>query len=1089
MKLKNIIFFGVNTGAMFFSFMAKGMDSNFVTLDSWTFNQEGATANKPAESAQTQQTQQKTAATTTGQTSTELTSANSSKMMPNNYFIPHVYLNGYAGGNDDSDFNAIGRLDILAPVYLRTDRNLFLYGQGNIASAQDSWQNTSYSGSLGLGYRQIVNAENNDTTTSGRILGAYLLVDENHTADGHNFGDISPGIETLGERWDARINGYIPIGTKEWDTEYWAHDLGDWSNYDQDSTPHTITDTQYVYHEEVGMGGDAEVGAKLFSVKRMPVKAYLDGYYFHMDDHDNMTGIGGRLTFQPTPYLTLEARYTYDNYQMNQFLAGIRINLNELDKFSQAGVDDANMQMRLFDQIERNVATQITGTTAPEVGGPDKSSPDDYNDDVVVSENNWYFADSSTSTSDASVTTASSATESSSSSSGDGTHANPYSSDDFNQAYIDQIYNETVASGDYSFMSIHLQSGNNAYVISASNGGDPVLDLPENTYIYGEDENFQQSEHVIIEGGMTLSNGDNLNYLQFYNDPNYQLDNALTVNTGASVILNNVIIGSADSDGNPIGDANGYYYNTGLIMDNANVIINDSSIYAYNKDNAASTSGEVEATGIYMTNVSTLVVNNSQVKATAIELNTTVSSSGIAYGIHADGVSSTDGIGDNILIENDSVINGTGEGGDNNSGIGYGILVGQNYYVMTTSDTVDAISGHIVTVNSGSNVSGIGKDAVGTESSNGYGIVIGYGYAAIENASDSSVVNTYNTVNISGEDTVVSGSGDGINSSSGNGFGVVIGYGYGEVINSADDEEYVNGNSMTLWHDTLNITDNSTVSGTGNMSNTASSTPYTYAGRGIGAVVGFGQQEVAVSGEADSSDKPTDTNFTIGYITVLVEDSTINSVSANLGERETMPTDGNNESELALTNVGYGLLVGYGGSFNSDSNTSNYGGVEDANVDIENSTIYTYIGEGGGMSAAAGIEVGNYGDANGDDDNSNTVTAQNNLFESYVYDESYTDGGSSQIFGTDSQYSVGLYMPENSGTLNWKNSDGEDTNVEEKYGFYFLQTDLQYGLGIKGPGGEEDLEPWVNVGTNPPAQYDPLMDLMGLYDADDLLAN
>jgi hypothetical protein len=237
-------------------------------------------------------------------------SFNNYTLQLNKLYIPHVYISGY-GGVANGAGAALGRADLLAPVFIQNNKNLFVYAQGRLAN-QTQGNQATWTGTAGLGYRQIL---------AGRIFGAYLLADysglpyEIDTNSSKGAWVVSPGIETLGEFIDFRINSYFP--TKNQYTFY------DYGNYV--AKGNEMWADQYQGSEETGPGGDAELGVKLFSIKHMPLKAFINSYYFSLQDYDSIKGIGGRITFQPTKYLTVELKDSYDNNQHNVFMAGLRI--------------------------------------------------------------------------------------------------------------------------------------------------------------------------------------------------------------------------------------------------------------------------------------------------------------------------------------------------------------------------------------------------------------------------------------------------------------------------------------------------------------------------------------------------------------------------------------------------------------------------------------------------------------------------------------------------------------------------------------------------------------------------------------------
>jgi hypothetical protein len=66
---------------------------------------------------------------------------------------------------------------------------------------------------VGLGYRWMNYPD--WAANSGRMDGISLWADGTHTNAGNFFPQVGVSYESLGELWDVRANGYIPIGEKE----------------------------------------------------------------------------------------------------------------------------------------------------------------------------------------------------------------------------------------------------------------------------------------------------------------------------------------------------------------------------------------------------------------------------------------------------------------------------------------------------------------------------------------------------------------------------------------------------------------------------------------------------------------------------------------------------------------------------------------------------------------------------------------------------------------------------------------------------------------------------------------------------------
>lgn len=268
-------------------------------------------------------------------------------------YIPRIYLSGYAGTG------IMGQGDMIAPMRLTEDKIFAIYGQGRYAPAsKEFWEYKTWTGSAGFLYRQIV-------PHIERVLGIYVLGDYSQARDGHKYWVIGPGIESLGHAWDFRLNGYIPIGKKSWKDDGWAQKFGNYS-YVQ-SVDNNVYDHKLAYYQEVGMGGDVEIGRKLFKSDNMLIKGYAQGYYYNMNYNSDVIGGGVKLALQPNKFITFSANYTYDNYRHNTFMLGTQVRLNDLFSSSSKPnkrIDTENLSNRLFDLVDRSYGNIGSGITA-----------------------------------------------------------------------------------------------------------------------------------------------------------------------------------------------------------------------------------------------------------------------------------------------------------------------------------------------------------------------------------------------------------------------------------------------------------------------------------------------------------------------------------------------------------------------------------------------------------------------------------------------------------------------------------------------------------------------------------------------------
>lgn len=508
-------------------------------------------------------------------------------------YVPRLYLQGFAGSG------ILGQGDMLIPLLLSQTHNLFLYAKGRLSHATESWAYDSWSGNLGLGYRQLVN--------NRVMLGAFLLGDYNSTITNHRFWLLNPGVEALGRVWEFRANGYLPLGSKCWEKQGWASDYGDYSHIYFKG--HDMYDALYVFHEEIGAGTDAEIGRVLFSVHNTIVKAYLGGYYFHMRHNHGVYGAGARITIDPTSYLQLSANDIYDKHQRNVFMVGIRVSVYDLFHSTGGATANRDLTHKLFVPIENSVATLGEGGSVPTTGspadhggnaphvippipgptpgpgpkpGPGPSPlPPKYSDV-------WLFADSGVTANGATITR-------------DGTYEHPFTSADFNQETLQKI--ENYHSGDRRPI-LFFSPGS----VMASTPGY----VPQPIKIYagmtlqgrmGADKGFAEpalgDNRVLFTGAMLLASNVTLANLRVQNDQGV-FESGLQLAAAHNVTLRNVAVGT---------ELNDTGYHTGIIMENdSSLFLDAAKIYGYR----AKTANDLEnkAVGIAVKNGGTITADN-----------------------------------------------------------------------------------------------------------------------------------------------------------------------------------------------------------------------------------------------------------------------------------------------------------------------------------------------------------------------------------------------------------------------------------------------------------------------------------------------
>lgn len=584
-------------------------------------------------------------------------------------YIPHAYFDIYYS----SEHNWQDRIYLLAPLYTNNERSFFLYGQWRWVEGQGSDNNT-WTATTGLGYRQVFNSQ---------IYGAYILLDYNDLPSGSDkYWVISPGIESIGNRFEFRANGYFPL-TKTFTSSYLENPV---------ASGNQILADQYDITEQTGNGVDSEVGVKLFSIAHMPFKAFVDGYYFNMEKQDADIGIGGRVTFQPTRYLTLEFKDVYDNYQHNVFLGGVKISFNNMVYgFANNHVDDQDVQTHLYDPIERSFAVINGGTSTPVI-----TSAPTFVGQVVQEDHDVFVVEGDGS--NPALT-------------GSGTAEDPYVyNDGMMQPVLDQANSQF---SDYS----HIVFAPGDYYIGGTSGS---AQLYGGQNIRGAEADFvtpASADQVTFYGGLVigLSSGGytyDLENFTLYNDDDQPQGIAVSNST---LFLNNVVIG-VDATGST-------GYATGIAAVNSNLNLNGTSVYGFN-DNTDGTGAGIEVIdgGYIAAGDSTTVIgtadNGSDARGVGILVDADASGQAIIGNISGDstvifGGSSSSGGGYGLLAKTNGgsvyvgniqnvVFSGSTNGLDAEASVGIKILnidntefAGDNtaFYVSATTATLSL--GHI----------------------------------------------------------------------------------------------------------------------------------------------------------------------------------------------------------------------------------------------------------------------------------------------------------------------------------------------------------------------------------------------------------
>lgn len=152
---------------------------------------------------------------------------------------------------------------------------------------------------------------------SDRVYGGYVAYDHRNTGRG-SFNQLGLGVETLGKTWDARINGYLPIGnTRQLVAENSTTTTTVGTPFFQSNflaTTRTIQQQIHRQFEAAAAGVDAEAGGKIAALGQGgELRGYGGLYYFGAPGGEGTVGVRGRLEARPNENLQLGVSLSSDN--------------------------------------------------------------------------------------------------------------------------------------------------------------------------------------------------------------------------------------------------------------------------------------------------------------------------------------------------------------------------------------------------------------------------------------------------------------------------------------------------------------------------------------------------------------------------------------------------------------------------------------------------------------------------------------------------------------------------------------------------------------------------------------------------------
>jgi len=144
-----------------------------------------------------------------------------------------------------------------------------------------------------------------------RIYGGYLSYDNRNTGNSV-FNQVGAGFESLGDRWDFRVNGYAPLGDSRQMVNERVLDTGLQLTGNPFFQDHFLVaqgqrQFQQIRHFEAAMAGfDVEAGARLAKLgSQGDLRGYGGLYYYNASGSNDALGWRLRLEARPTDALNL----------------------------------------------------------------------------------------------------------------------------------------------------------------------------------------------------------------------------------------------------------------------------------------------------------------------------------------------------------------------------------------------------------------------------------------------------------------------------------------------------------------------------------------------------------------------------------------------------------------------------------------------------------------------------------------------------------------------------------------------------------------------------------------------------------------
>ena len=265
--------------------------------------------------------------------------------------------------------SSFGGFEGFVPLSQSPGRNLtFLQGQALLFT-----ENAQPEGNVVVGYRTY-------SRKSNRILGGYVAYDIRNTGSS-TFNQLGAGVESLGDLFDVRANGYIPVGNTRHQTAESAFNSTSFSSQAPSFqgnflTLGTLTQLQQINRRyEAAMSGfDAEGGVRITRLGATgDLRGYAGIYYYDAIGTASTVGVSGRIEARPTDNFRVGLSVQSDEKFGTNVVLRVAANLpgtrprgtRRQDEVVARLGDDVSRQENVV--VDRQFKSQVNSSTSPVV--------------------------------------------------------------------------------------------------------------------------------------------------------------------------------------------------------------------------------------------------------------------------------------------------------------------------------------------------------------------------------------------------------------------------------------------------------------------------------------------------------------------------------------------------------------------------------------------------------------------------------------------------------------------------------------------------------------------------------------------------